>query len=757
VTRVWRRLPFPHVLAAGLCAGLACANLVRAGAVALALFCLAVAGALLAPARARLALVVAALAAGGWWLGSARLDALDRSVLVAEVGRTAPARVVVTGPARRGGFALRVPADVVRFGRIELRERVLLQLPLGRAPPQGAILGLVGTIERPRPEERGFDEAAWLRRQGVQVVVEGGRWRLAGRRGGLAGLADRLRARIARGVGAGVDGERRAVLLGVVLGEDEGLSDELRDAFRASGLYHLLAVSGQNVGLLVGGIIGLGWIAGVPRRYAQITALAAIGGYVLAVGWQPSVVRAGVAGALASLAWLAARPVDRWYFLLLGAAVLLAWNPYSLLEPGFQLSFTAVAAIFLLVPALQRRLEGYPLPGHAADAAAVSAACTVATAPLLWLHFGSLPVIGLVSNVVAAPAMGALLGLGLGAAAIEPVAPPVAAAVSWLDGWLAAYVAASARLFGGLPFAQVTSGRVLGAGLGVLAVALLLARVRRRRDRLLVGLAAGVVAAALGFQALPTHVPPPHGLRITFLDVGQGDAVLIQVPQGAILVDQGPPEGRAAAQLRALGVHRLAALVLTHPQRDHVGGAAEVIRSVAVDLVLDPRLLVRGADGAAAHAAARARGVPVRTARAGLAFALGRLRVRVLWPADAGGAAEDPNLNAIVLLVSYGSVDALLTADAESEVTLPLRPPPVEILKVAHHGSADELLPRLLDRLRPRVAVISVGERNDYGHPTPTTLAALGGVPGLALYRTDVDGRVTIESDGERIEARGED
>ena len=141
-------------------------------------------------------------------------------------------------------------------------------------------------------------------------------------------------------------------------------------------------------------------------------------------------------------------------------------------------------------------------------------------------------------------------------------------------------------------------------------------------------------------------------------------------------------------------------------------------------------------------------------ARAGGAYRLGRLRLRVLWPDGSGVAGDDPNNHAIVLLASYGEVDALLTADAESPVTLPLRPPSAEILKVAHHGSADTGLPVLLDLVRPRIAVISVGAGNDYGHPAPSTLSALEGFPGLDVYRTDEDGRVVVETDGRRISVR---
>jgi len=125
--------------------------------------------------------------------------------------------------------------------------------------------------------------------------------------------------------------------------------------------------------------------------------------------------------------------------------------------------------------------------------------------------------------------------------------------------------------------------------------------------------------------------------------------------------------------------------------------------------------------------------------------------VSILWPEGEAAPGDDPNNHAIVLLASYGEVDALLTADAEAAVTVPIRPPPVEILKVAHHGSADPLLPSLLEQVRPSIAVVSVGAGNDYGHPAPSTMAALEGSPGLAVYRTDRDGAVTIETDGERI------
>ncbi len=749
IERTW-----PTVIVASACLGLASANAVAAPAALFWLVAVAAATAALSP-RARLPACAVAVVLAGWLWGSARLEALDHSVLADELGRSGELTVVVTGPVRKTRFTLRVPAEVRRFRARSMRERVLLELPVGRSPPQGAVLALRATIAAPRGPDDGFDERGWLARRGVHVVVRGGDWRILGHRGGIGAVSDRLRAHVARAIAPGLEGERRAVLAGIVLGEDEGLSEELRDNFKSSGLYHLLAVSGQNITFLALGVLGLAWLLGIPRLLAEVAAIAAIVGYVLAVGWQPSVVRAGVAGGLASLAWLLSRPRDRWHFLALGAAVLLAWTPASLLEPGFQLSFAAVGSIFLLVPRLRQALEGYPMPTSLREVLAISTACGAATAPILWLQFGSVPVYSLPANALVAAAIGPLLGLALVGSLLEPLLPSAALTLAWLNGWLAAYIAVCASAVGALPFAQIGSGLAVGVLLLTPLALLLLQRLPRWRRPTAIACAAVLVPALLVWQLSPAErLPPPTGFRLTVLDVGQGDSILLQVPEGAVLVDQGPPEAKVSQQLRELGVRRLAALVLTHPQRDHIGGAADVLRRTVVDDVLDPGLEASGPEERAALAAATERQVEVVEARSGAEFRLGRLRLRVLWPNRAGSPTDDPNRFAVVLLASYGEVDALLTADAETDVTAPLLSRHVEILKVAHHGSADDGLESELRELRPRIAVISCGRGNDYGHPRASTLAALRGSPGLSLFRTDEDGRIVIESDGRRLTVR---
>jgi competence protein ComEC len=762
VNRVRRILEtgWPTLLVASACVGIALSVWARmpltlSAAAAVTSF----AGALVSRDLRRLALAALALACAGLWWGTVRGDALDRSYLVEQLGREAPARVVVTGPARHTPFAIRVPAEALAYGATRIRERVLLELPPERAPPQGAVLELRVRPVAPRGPETGFDERGWLARRGVHVVLQGEDWRIVGRRGGIGGVGDRLRAHVEETLARGTTGERRQLLAGIVLGEDSAIDRELRDAFQASGLMHLLAVSGQNVAIVAFGVVLAARILGLGRLVGEALAIAVVLSYALAVGWQPSVVRAAVAGVLASLAWLVARPRDRWHALAVGALVLLVWMPQSALEPGFQLSFAAVATIFLVVPRLSGVPEAYPVPRGLWDVLVVAAACGLVTAPIVWLHFGQVALWTVPANVAAEPAMPPLISLSLAAAAVEPLSPGVATALAWLAGWCAWWIALVARVVASWPSAQISSPLAIAVAFGVVGAALLVRRLPRYgRPTALAAIAS--VALTLAVAAWATRPQPswepPAGLRVTFLDVGQGDSALLEVPGGAVLVDEGPPEADVVGQLRSLGLRSLTAIVLTHPQRDHIGGASAVLDRLAVGTVADPGIEAPSADHDAAVAAARGRSVPIVVVHAGEVFRIGKLRLRILWPDDPGLPSEDPNQHAVVALASFGSTDVLLTADAESDVTsrLPLRP--IEVLKVAHHGSEDPGLPDLLRVLRPEIAVISVGVNNDYDHPRPETLAALAAQPGLRTFRTDENGRVVVESDGRTVTVRSE-
>jgi len=231
----------PHRYAAAVCLGLALANIVRGSSLAAAVLAAGALGpAAAAGAHRRPWFVCLVLALAGWWWGSARLDALDRSVLLTHVDTSERSLLAVTGPSRRSRFELRVPAQVRRFGRLRFREAVLVELPVGRSPPQGALIEAVTTVRLPRPAKGGFDETTWLRRHGVHVVLRADRWRTVGRRGGLGGVADRVRHALAGSIATGLHGVRRGIVEGVVLGDEQSLPEDLRQRFRASGLYHLL-------------------------------------------------------------------------------------------------------------------------------------------------------------------------------------------------------------------------------------------------------------------------------------------------------------------------------------------------------------------------------------------------------------------------------------------------------------------------------------------------------------------------------------
>jgi competence protein ComEC len=468
------------------CAGLVLALVAHAPSPALT--ALLAAAVVVRVQRGRTLLVAVALI--GWWWGSVRVDALAHSDLAAQIGRGGDVVFEIVAPPRVAAFQVRAMARVVTLDGAAVDERVLAELPPGsRAPPQGARVEALAVLAVPRGPQNGFDERSWLAHQGVHVVLRAKQWHVLGARSGFGAVSDRLRGWLARGLAG--HGEGRAVADGVLLGDDGGLSAGLRDDFRASGLYHVLAVSGQNVAIVAAVALGLCWLLGAPRAAGHVLALAANGAYVLAVGAQPSVVRAGIAGALASLAFLSGTLRDRWHALALGALVLLAWNPWNLLDAGFELSFAAVLSIFVLAPRIAHRLEGYPLPRATRLLLAVSTACTVGTAPVSWLQFRRISVVAVPANLAAAVAIAPLLVLALAAAGLAVVSPPAAHVLGLGASLLGSYVALCAHLAASVPGAQVTTWR----GLAVLALVVVSGWAANRRG-------------VFGIRPLRADIPP---------------------------------------------------------------------------------------------------------------------------------------------------------------------------------------------------------------------------------------------------------
>lgn len=594
-----------------------------------------------------------------------------------------------------------------------------------------------------------------------------------------------IRQRADAALGKGMPAREAALGRGFVLGEDEQVDPRTVSDFRRAGLSHLLAVSGQNVALL--GLLAMPLLAalGLPLRARLLWVLGLIAVYVPLAGAAASIQRAGVMGALNVLATLAGRRSSRLYGLGVAALVLLALEPGIAADVGWQLSFAAVLGILALAPPLSaviirrpglRRGVGRAL----ADGVAMTAGATVATAPLIAFHFGELSTVSLLANLMALPAVAPAMWLGMLAAAAGQVPGLPVAPLNAVDAPLLAYVAQVAAWCGRPAWAcvhvDIGFGGLLGSYAAIVAGAVAAPHVLRRRrlarrgrisvrypessatstrGRGHVAVAAAILAALCGVLLLGlgrasggVGVAPAHGLRVSVLDVGQGDAILLQ-PAGSrpILVDAGPEGDGISTLLRAAGADALGALVVTHDQADHAGGVAEVVGEVPVERLVfgvpDRRLL----------AAAAAAGARPQELAAGDELRSGRLRLDVLWPPRSllGGshAGEDPNLLALVMVARWHRFSMLLCADAEAE-SVPIDPGPIDVLKVAHHGSDDAGLGALLDRSRPRLAVISVGEGNPYGHPTPATLATLAshGVPTL---RTDRNGSIVLDVGGGRV------
>ena len=336
---------------------------------------------------------------------------------------------------------------------------------------------------------------------------------------------------------------------------------------------------------------------------------------------------------------------------------------------------------------------------------------------------------------------------------------PARVAVAWID-WLAERFA---EMPGGTVALPLGSGRSVAVAYALIGLAAAAAtRAARRVGAPAHALPAGsprpsrarrlalaaLAAAVLALVAAPSLVPPPWPDRVTvrFLDVGQGDATLIQHPDGtAVLFDGGPPEAHVATLLRRMGVRRLALVVATHASRDHHGGLAEVLERLPVDVLLDGGDGTRDPAYLAMLATARRHGIRRVNATAPLGLRAGGLAIRVLSPPPRapGPPADDPNPRAVVAIVSAGGFDLFLSADAESDALAPLDLADVDAMKVPHHGSADDGLPELLRRLRPEAAAIEVGAGNTYGHPAPSTLKALRAA-GVRTWRTDRHGTVAF-------------
>lgn len=691
--------------------------------------------------------------------------ALGAAVGMSHVALAQPARTSVDDLSTSGGRALVVDATIsgkldpnssgdiwfdALADRITAGDRAVTggALPVRVGVSADTVAGLVGVDIGSEVTVRGASipvgagDRAVLVLRAQEVIVR------ADRPIAVLAAASDLRGGLVESA-AGLPGPGAALVPGLAVGETRAVSASLDESMKASSLSHLTAVSGANCALVVGVAYGASALVGARRGVRIAAGLVTLGGFIVLVTPEPSVVRAGAMAAIAMLALALGRAGAGLSVLCLAVVLLLAVDPWLSLSLGFALSTVATASLLVLARPLAHGL-GRWMPRPLALALSLPLAAQLACGPLLVLVDPRVPVLGVAANLLAAPAapVATLAGLAACLTASIPWLQDGLTAIAWLP---ASWIAAIADVVGSLPGQQLPWWSGLG-GLATLSVVsvcvavVVLARPRTDR-RMLRGVAIVVVCGVIGIgggqTALRTVVGPwtvPSTWAIAACDVGQGDAVLLRSDGAVALIDTGPDPAPLEACLRRFGISRVDLLVITHFDADHRGGASAL--HGRVDLV------VHGfSDGGAADrllADLRQGGARTEVAHPGMQGILGGARWRVLWPSAAVDAGNDAS---VVLDVRDGGIpDTLLLGDLSAEAQQAMqRNEPVgefDVVKVAHHGSADQDA-RLYSAASPTLALITVGADNDYGHPRDSILSTLASV-GATVARTDQEGIVAV-------------
>lgn len=557
---------------------------------------------------------------------------------------------------------------------------------------------------------------------------------------------------------AGAGSEAQGLLPALVVGDTSAMPPLLVADLRDSGLAHLTAVSGANVAIVVGvGLLAARW-AGV-RGYALVwVGLLLVVWFVMLARPQPSVMRAAVMGSLALIAVGVAGRAQAVRSLLACVVVLLLADPWLSRSWGFALSVAATAGLVLLARRWSHRLPArWPRPVR--EATAVACAAQVATLPLVVALSGQVAMLSIVANLLAAPAVAPATVLGAAAAAVSPLLPSVAHWLAWLGQWPAAWIAMVAHRTAAAPLATMPwpdgwAGGLLGLGILVVAAGLWWWGSVHRwwRPRRLLILVTVLLVVLAAFVAGPGRWPP-RGWVLVACDIGQGDALVVNLGDGAgLVVDAGPDPALVDRCLDRLGIEQVPLLVLTHFHADHVDGLPGVLDGRHIDTVLASPL--RDPPEQVATVAAATRGMTVIDAAPGQTGQWGPASWRVIWPGELiTGEGSDANNASVVLLVEVSGVRLLLTGDveppAQQEMLREGVVPRADVLKVPHHGSRFQD-GGFLSAVDARVAVFSVGEGNPYGHPSPELVDALADA-GMLVARTDTDGSVAVVAEGDDL------
>ncbi len=659
-----------------------------------------------------------------------------------------PVRRAARGPAAyvvpASASAVQVPGQPATW--VSVGVLVLATDPAWRALLPGTVVRATGRLE---PAHGGDLDAAVLSVSGPPDETGVAPW--------AQRAAGALRAGLRRAC-ATLPAEPGGLLPGLVDGDTSGLDPAVADDFRATGMTHLVAVSGANVAIVLSAVLLLArWCRAGPGLAATLCAVALVG-FVILARPSPSVLRAAAMGGLGLLALALGRPRAAVPALATSVIVLVLVDPGLAGDAGFALSVFATGGLLLLAPRLRDALRRRRVPAGLAEALAIPAAAEVACAPVIAGISGTVSLVAIPANLLAEPAVAPATILGVATALLSPLWPAGAAFLAWLASWPARWLVAVAHTGAKAPDGVLAWPGGTGGAL-LLAAVLLVAGWAGRRPWIRV--VAGVCAVAAVLGTLPVRLFdsgwPPRSALAVMCDVGQGDALAVPLGAGqAVVVDAGPEPAATDRCLRDVGVDSVPLLVLSHFHADHVGGVAGVFRGRRVGQVATSPYPEPAEGRTRVLAAAAAAAVPVFAPPAGWTWSGGPLRLTVLGPAHRlAGTGSDPNNNSLVLRAEVGGRRLLLAGDAQVEeqadlvTSVGVDALRADVLKLAHHGSAYQDMD-FLAAVHPRVALVSVGVGNPYGHPNAAMLEWLRRA-GARVMRTDVDGDLATVLDGTEL------
>ena len=661
----------------------------------------------------------------------------------------------------------------------ETEGRALITVRDTAAFPYGAEVRVAGRLEAaPTLEE--FDYRAFLARRDIVGTMSFPRVEQTGEgsRSSPRALAARLRLRLEGAMQAALPEPAASLASGIVMGRDGTMPEELTEDFRETGLAHFVAVSGSNIALVTA-LVFLALAPLVGRNRATIPAIVSLVLYVFLAGVEETVVRAGIMAAIVLVGFWLGRPRSGLAALGAAAIAMTAVQPRLALEAGFQLSVASTAGLIVFGPWMRFALSWVVarlglsgiVPEVLLEVAALSLAAWAAALPIIWVTFGQVSLIGPLVNIPTVPVFAIAFWLSGAAAIAGALWEPAGWAIGLAAYYPLAFIIWMAEAGASVPRAAVAVPR-FGAEAALLASVALgalgwpayrylaprsapppaNAATRTARAAILTAGAGAIAAAVVTISIWP--VGGPGELRVSVLDVGQGDAILVTTPNGKrVLVDGGPSGIVLARELGETLPHwqrTITAVIMTHPDQDHIGGLPALLERFNVRRVYDNGAL----HDTAVFRRVDERSGPRRQLTRGDAFEIDGVRFETLWP-EAAPLQGSRNASSVVLRVTYGEASVLLTGDIDEDAQEALMAAgdiAAHVVKVPHHGARTNAN-GFFEAAGGWVTVISVGEGNRYGHPAEETLRALAG---RAALRTDLHGRITIVSDGSGIVVQAE-